>query len=70
MNVSANGKTIVGLTKQLGVAWSEVKSSWNDPKSAEFEQRFLTELASSVDRAAPLFDDLEKVLNRVRTDCE
>ena len=70
MNVSANGKTLVALTKQLSVAWQETKGHWHDVKSEEFEKRFLTELASAVERAAPVFDDLEKVLSRVRSECE
>ena len=70
MNVSANGKMVVGLTKHLSVAWEETKQHWRDAKAEEFEKRFLTELISTVDRAAPVFDDLEKVLNRVRSDCE
>jgi len=70
MNVSSNGKTVVALTKQLSIAWEETKHYWHDPKSEEFEKRFLSELIQTVDRAAPVFDDLEKVLNRVRIDCE
>ena len=68
--MSANGKTVVALTKQLSVAWDETKQHWHDSKSEEFEKRFLSELVSTVDRAGPVFDDLEKVLNRVRNDCE
>ena len=70
MNVSANGKTVVALTKQVAVAWDETRQHWRDNKSEEFEKRFLSELIMSVDRAAPVFDALEKVLNRVRNDCE
>ena len=68
--MSANGKTVVALTKQLSVAWEETKQHWQDNKSQEFEKRFLSDLVSTVDRAAPAFDDLEKVLSRVRNDCE
>ena len=70
MNVSANGKTVVALTKQLSVAWAETRQHWRDSKSEEFEKRFLSELLSTIDRAAPVFDDLDKVLHRVRNDCE
>jgi len=70
MNVSANGKTVVALTKQLSVAWTETRQHWRDSKSEEFEKRFLSELLSTIDRAAPVFDDLDKVLHRVRNDCE
>ena len=68
--MSANGKTVVALTKQVAVAWDETRQHWRDNKSEEFEKRFLSELIMSVDRAAPVFDALEKVLNRVRNDCE
>jgi hypothetical protein len=39
-------------------------------KSQEFEQRFLAELMASVDRAMPVFDDLDKLLTKIRRDCE
>lgn len=70
MNVSANGKTLVALTKQLAVAWDETKSYWHDAKSEEFEKRFLMELSTTVERVAPVFDDLDKILTRVRSECE
>jgi hypothetical protein len=70
MNVSANGKLVVALTKQISVAWAETRSHWRDAKSDEFEKRFLSDLVSSVDRAAPVFDQLDRVLSRVRSECE
>lgn len=70
MNVSANGKMIAALTKQLEAAWAETKDHWRDTKASEFEHRFLTELVAAVDRSAPVFDDLDKILTRVRNECE
>jgi len=70
MNISANGKMLVMATKELSVRWSETKDAWKDTKSSEFEQKYLTELMASVDRAVPVFDDLEKLISRVRSDCE
>lgn len=70
MNVSANGKTAVALTKQLSVAWAETRRHWHDVKSDEFEKRFLADLVANIERAAPVFDDLEKVLSRARSECE
>jgi hypothetical protein len=70
MSTSANGKTIVMATKELVRKWDETKKSWQDAKAADFEQKFLFDLFSSVDRAVPIFDDLDKLLSRVRSDCE
>ena len=70
MNVGANGKLLAAVTKQLAVKWDETKAAWPDVKSQEFEQRFLAELMANVDRAMPIFDDLEKLLAKIRKDCE
>ena len=70
MNISSNGKMLVMATKALSVKWAETAESWKDTKSHEFEQKFLIELMASVERAAPVFDDLDKLISRVRSDCE
>ena len=70
MSISANGKVIVMATKELSRKWDETKESWQDAKSREFEQKYLFELLAGVDRAVPVFDDLDKLISRVRSDCE
>ncbi len=70
MNISANGKMLVMATKELSVRWAETKDAWKDTKSFEFEQKYLADLMASVDRAVPVFDDLDKLISRVRNDCE
>jgi hypothetical protein len=70
MNISSNGKLVMSATKELWLRWEETKNFWQDAKSSEFEQRYLLELQSCVDRALPIFADLDKVINKVRSDCE
>ena len=70
MNISSNGKLLAAATKDLSVRWSETTDAWKDTKSREFEKRYLAELISSVERAVPVFDDLDKLVSRVRSDCE
>jgi hypothetical protein len=70
MNTSANGKILVMATKELSRKWEDTKESWQDAKSREFEQKYLLDLMASVDRAVPVFDDLDRLLSRVRSDCE
>lgn len=70
MNISSNGKLLATATKDLSVRWSETADAWKDTKAREFEQRYLAELISAVERAVPVFDDLEKLVSRVRNDCE
>jgi hypothetical protein len=70
MNTSANGKILVMATKELSRKWEDTKESWQDAKSREFEQKYLLDLMASVERAVPVFDDLDKLLSRIRSDCE
>ena len=70
MSISSNGKLVMAATKELWLRWEETKASWQDAKSAEFERRYLLELQSAVDRALPVFTDLDKLIEKVRTDCE
>ena len=70
MNISGNGKMLVTATKDLSLRWAETREAWQDARSREFEQKFLAELMASVERAAPVFDDLDKVISKVRSDCE
>ena len=70
MNISANGKTLVMATKELSLRWAETRDAWKDARGLEFEQKYLAELMASVDRAVPVFDDLDKLISRVRSDGE
>ena len=70
MSVSSNGKQLAAATKDLVRRWDETKESWQDTKAIEFEQKHLFDLLSGVERAVPVFDDLDKILSRIRSDCE
>ena len=68
MNASQNRLT--ALTKELSANWEHTTEYWNDAKSREFEKRFLNELLGSVNQTIANIDALERVLNKVRDDCE
>lgn len=70
MSLSASKTRLAALTKELSVNWRETKESWRDAKAQEFEQNYLQELFDSVDAAIGVMDQLDKVLKKVRTDCE
>lgn len=68
MNASQN--RLAGLTNNLRAEWEQTKHHWNDAKSREFEQRFLTDLFSSVNQTINHIESLERVLAKIRQDCE
>ena len=50
--------------------WEETKQFWQDEKATDFEQQYLAQLQTAVDRATPTFEDLDKLVTRVRSECE
>lgn len=61
---------LMALTKELAAEWANTKQYWNDAKSREFEKRFLEELMAGVNHAVTNIESLERILNRIRDDCE
>jgi len=61
---------LLGLTKELAADWAATKDHWTDAKSQEFEKRFMEELMTGVNAAMTNIDALERVLNKIRDDCE
>jgi hypothetical protein len=68
--MSASQNRLMGLTKELAAEWALTKQSWSDAKSREFERRFLDELFAGVNQAVTQIESLERILNKVRADCE
>ena len=70
MSISASGKALVAATKDLSLRWDATKECWQDAKSEEFERTYFAELLSSVDKATEVFDQLDRLVAKVRSDCE
>lgn len=68
--MSAAQSRLAGLTNELKVEWEQTKHYWNDAKSLEFEQRFMSELIPAVNQAIVTIESLERVLAKLRQDCE
>lgn len=68
--MNANGSRISGLTSELWLKWQETKDLWQDQKALEFEQHYLSELRPSVDKTVDVIEQLDKLLTKIRKDCE
>ena len=68
--MKASGSRLAGDTKELRAQWQDTKSYWKDAKSQEFEHRFMEELLASVDRTVTVIDQLDKLVTKIRQDCE
>ena len=70
MSVRAAGNVLAAATKSLWRKWDDAWQEWRDAKADEFEQKYLVELQASVDRAGVVFNQMEKILDQVREECE
>jgi thymidylate synthase len=70
MSLTSSRARLSALTKTLLVEWDQTKETWRDAKSQEFEHRYMEELRSNVERASIIIDQLDKLVTKVRSDCE
>ena len=68
--MNAGGSRLETLTRELRLQWLQTKEYWDDAKSREFEQKYLQELFAAVDRSVAVMDELDKVVSKIRKDCE
>lgn len=68
--MSGSQNRLAGLTNDLRAEWEQTKHYWNDAKSREFEQRFLSELLPAVNQTISTIESLERVIAKLRNDCE
>ncbi len=68
--MNASGARLEALTRELRLQWLQTKEHWDDAKSREFEQLYLQELFASVDRSVGVIDELDKLIAKIRKDCE
>lgn len=70
MSLRANGSRLVAITRDLSNRWEQCKDYWKDAKSQEFEHKYLEELKAEVDKAVTVIDQLDKIILKIRNDCE
>ena len=68
--MNANGTRLAGATRELWLQWQDTKNYWRDAKSQEFEAHYLSELVATVDKSVAVIEQLDKLLCKIRKDCE
>jgi hypothetical protein len=68
--MNANASRLSGITKDLWGHWQQTKVYWRDSKAQEFEEKYLAELFASVDKTVGVIEQLDKLLQKIRRDCE
>lgn len=68
--MSGAGHRLGALTKDLAHRWQRTRESWRDAKADEFQRQYLEELHASVDKAIQVIEQLDKLMAKIRSDCE
>jgi hypothetical protein len=50
--------------------WNQTRECWRDAKCEEFERKYIQELTTGVDRSVSVVEQLDKLLMKIRKDCE
>jgi hypothetical protein len=70
MSLNHSKGRLVGLSRELLRVWQDTQESWRDNKAREFDRTYMQPMFDAVDHATAAIEDLEKVLHRLRQDCE
>ena len=68
--MKASGTRLSAITKELWNQWLQTREYWQDTKAEEFQRRYLEELVSSVEKAVTVIEQLDKLGDKIRKDCE
>jgi hypothetical protein len=70
MSVISNKARLSASTRELASQWALAKESWRDVKCQEFELKYMEQLVANVDAAMDVIDRLDKLISKIRSDCE
>jgi len=70
MSLKGSAGKMSKSTKQLMISWAETTHAWRDTQALEFERKYLEPLPQAVETAVKVMNELDKVLTRIRQDCE
>jgi hypothetical protein len=70
MSTKGSAANLVEAVKVLSNQWQLTLDYWHDVKSQEFERTYLAELPGHVSRVTAVMDEIDKLLKKVRNDCE
>jgi thymidylate synthase len=70
MSLAANKTRLTSVSQELFNRWRETQQYWRDNKSAEFDRLYIEELNASVNAASGVIDQLDKIIAKIKKDCE
>jgi hypothetical protein len=69
-SIAGNRSRLQALTREILLQWEQTRGYWQDAKGAEFNHRYMEQLLLQIDRAITAGEKMDKIVNKVRNDCE
>jgi hypothetical protein len=70
MSLNAQRTRLTTITKELLNRWQETRQDWKDQRSQEFGHQYMEQLMLQSEKAIAVCEKLDKILTKIRTDCE
>ena len=70
MSIRVSGGRLARVTRDLGENWQQTREQWRDAKCSEFENTYINPLLHSVSGAVTVIEELDRILNKIRAECE
>jgi len=70
MSAKTGGSKINKMTKEITAKWGDVRTRWKDVKGDEFDKNYMEGLADRVSATATVIEEIDRVLTKIRKDCE
>jgi hypothetical protein len=70
MSVGSERARLVGVMRTVVREWDHVRQDWCDERSRAFGEQYIDAFREGIDRVLPRLEELERVMRKVRTDCE
>ena len=68
--MNSQAARLTGVTRELWNQWQQTKTLWRDAKAQEFEDKYLADLVASVEKTAAVIEQLDKLILKIKKDCE
>jgi hypothetical protein len=70
MNAAGAAANLNQSVKNLNLKWQQTRESWSDLKSQEFERHYLEPMPGHLATAITVIEEIDKLLKKIRSDCE
>ncbi len=70
MIIKGCASSLAHASKNLSREWRETEGHWRDAKAREFEREYLADIPAQIAKAVEAMEELDRVLRKVRSECE